>query len=402
MAPREVKFTVDSHLLRELGERLVGRQYIALAELVKNSYDADATKVEIRFEEDSIKVSDNGHGMGFEDFKDRWMRVGSTHKVGKTKSPELGRPLTGSKGVGRLAVQFLASELELLSVPQEVPGGPPAESVRAVVDWDVAVNAGELTEALANCYLGESVKDLFPLGKPHGTTVRLKYLKQAWEADEFERLAREIWFLQPPFRFISGTPGTESSGFDVEFVSDRTEAETVFNTQMARIIDLYRSRIVGKLEPAAGSQGESVKRTVQLSLELERGPVQPHRFQVPVRGNGPYLVDDLEFEIRIFNLAGRQAHGILVQEARDYMSEWGGIHIYDAGFRIPYAGPDADWLRLEVDHSHRKNRSELLPDELQAPLGLNHLPTNSRVLGVVRIDTARESMVAHGKNAGCA
>ena len=54
-----INFTVDSELLRELGERLVGRQYIALAELVKNSFDADATRVEIRIQDDSIEVSDN-------------------------------------------------------------------------------------------------------------------------------------------------------------------------------------------------------------------------------------------------------------------------------------------------------------------------------------------------------
>ena len=42
-------FTIDAALLRELGERLVGKPHIALAELVKNSYDADATEVTIKF-----------------------------------------------------------------------------------------------------------------------------------------------------------------------------------------------------------------------------------------------------------------------------------------------------------------------------------------------------------------
>ena len=71
-----------------------------------------------------------------------------------------------------------------------------------------------------------------------------------------------------------------------------------------------------------------------------------------------------------------------------------GVHIYDAGFRIPYAGADADWLNLEVDHSHRLTRSQLLPDELNVRMGLNFLPTNSRVLGVVNIDTSYESTIA--------
>ena len=64
----ELFFTVASALLRELGERLVGQAHIALAELIKNSYDADATLVELTVEEDEIVVTDNGHGMTYADF----------------------------------------------------------------------------------------------------------------------------------------------------------------------------------------------------------------------------------------------------------------------------------------------------------------------------------------------
>ena len=80
-----VNFTVDSALLRELGERLVGKPHIALAELVKNGYDADASTVTIEFalEDDCITVRDDGHGMTFDEFRDFWMRVGTTHKSEK-------------------------------------------------------------------------------------------------------------------------------------------------------------------------------------------------------------------------------------------------------------------------------------------------------------------------------
>src|SRR5262245_12889800 len=76
----KIRFSVDSALLRELGERLVGKPHIALAELVKNSYDADATKVIIRFASNRIEIIDNGHGMDFDEFKNYWMRIGSPHK----------------------------------------------------------------------------------------------------------------------------------------------------------------------------------------------------------------------------------------------------------------------------------------------------------------------------------
>src|SRR5437762_9791335 len=87
--PKAIPFSVDSALLRELGERLVGKPHIALAELIKNSYDADATKVLIRFESDSIQVIDNGHGMTFDEFHDYWMRIGSAHKQQNPVSREL-------------------------------------------------------------------------------------------------------------------------------------------------------------------------------------------------------------------------------------------------------------------------------------------------------------------------
>ena len=393
---RKVAFTVDSHLLRELGERLVGRQYIALAELVKNSYDADATKVDIRFEDDCIEVSDNGHGMTDQDFEQRWMRVGSTHKVDEKTSRTLGRRLTGSKGVGRLAVQFLASGLELISVPQETIGEeePSRRGFRATVNWDTAVEAGDLTSAEADLVPVDHSKNVFPHGKPHGTKVKLTRLKQPWKSQEFKDLAGEIWFLQPPFRGLSGTSGSEIDGFGVDLFTPSQEEESLFEAQMSRMIGLHKSRIVGRLLPNDGSKLGKGKREIQMSLELELGPPQPWRFEVPVEGDDPCLIENLEFEIRIFNLSGRQAPGIPVQTARDYMREWGGVHIYDAGFRIPYAGPDADWLELEVDHSHRMDRSKLLPEELQVPRGLYLLPTNGRVFGVVNIDTTREASAA--------
>ena len=125
-------FTIDAELLRELGERLVGKPHIALAELIKNSYDADATQVTIKFlpHKDCIEIVDNGRGMNFDEFKNFWMRIGTTHKKEK-RSRDLGRFMTGSKGVGRLAVQFLANKLEIRTVPADKnsPG------LEAYIDW---------------------------------------------------------------------------------------------------------------------------------------------------------------------------------------------------------------------------------------------------------------------------
>ena len=74
----EAFFNIDSRLLFQLGEKLVANRAVALAELVKNSYDADATSVEIRFENvktagGTIIVKDNGLGMTLNVFQKTWM-----------------------------------------------------------------------------------------------------------------------------------------------------------------------------------------------------------------------------------------------------------------------------------------------------------------------------------------
>ena len=130
--------------MRELGERLVGKPHIALAELIKNSYDADATQVTVKFspDEDCIEVNDNGHGMTFQEFKNFWMRIGTTHKKDR-KSKHLARELTGSKGVGRLAVQFLAHDLTIRTVPKDNKH----QTLEATINWEKAIEAGELTKS---------------------------------------------------------------------------------------------------------------------------------------------------------------------------------------------------------------------------------------------------------------
>lgn len=135
-------FSVDAALFRELGERLVGKPHIALAELIKNAYDADATVVSVRFGSDRIEVSDNGSGMTPEQFEGFWMRVGSPHKQDERRSGYLNRSLTGSKGVGRLAVQFLAGVLEIRTTSR----ARGARELRAVVDWAEAAQSGDLTQ----------------------------------------------------------------------------------------------------------------------------------------------------------------------------------------------------------------------------------------------------------------
>src|SRR5262245_10117873 len=108
-------FTVDTHVFRELGELLVGRDSTALIELIKNSYDADATEVVVygtsldNTQSGVIVVADNGVGMDEETFGNGFLRIASrTKDTGERRSTEFKRRYTGAKGIGRLAAHKLA------------------------------------------------------------------------------------------------------------------------------------------------------------------------------------------------------------------------------------------------------------------------------------------------------
>ena len=83
---RKARFTVDTHLFRELGELLVGRDSTALIELIKNAYDADATEVIVHGENlddperGQILVMDNGTGMTRDQFITGFLRIASRLK----------------------------------------------------------------------------------------------------------------------------------------------------------------------------------------------------------------------------------------------------------------------------------------------------------------------------------
>ena len=87
-----VSFTVESAILRELGERLVKRPETALMELIKNSHDADATECRVFSKSiDNITIVDDGTGMTLNEFKTGWMNIGTRGKSDTHFSPKYNR-----------------------------------------------------------------------------------------------------------------------------------------------------------------------------------------------------------------------------------------------------------------------------------------------------------------------
>lgn len=383
-----LQFSVDSALLRELGERLVGAPHIALAELIKNAYDADATRCIVKMRGDEIEVVDNGHGMTFDELRNFWMRVGSPHKEQQRTSRNLGRPLTGSKGVGRLAVQFLARRLRM----ETRSNSEMAEGLRVEVDWNDAVQAGDLQQATADCWRRTEVAD-FACESPHGLRIVLRGLNQQWDSDSLKNLARQVWMLRPPDFLFGKRSGDGRSDFDIDLETPDQEALEEFQQWQETVFGRWIAKITGRIRNGRHDNSEELQ--VFFKDKHASEPDEVHRETFPVAAHGQDChISEADWQILVFDLSGHLGGRIKVGDARDYFRRYGGVGLYDESFRLPYYGAEQDWLGIEHDHSHRKVRSQLLPQEMHAERALNDLPTQGRILGAVFISTGSERRAA--------
>ena len=112
-----LQFRVSAELKNILGRDLITSPDIAILELVKNSYDAHATKVEITFDDDYIAIADNGKGMSKDDLINKWLFVAYSAKSDGTEDKsyrsKFKRHYAGAKGIGRMSCDRLARNLTL-------------------------------------------------------------------------------------------------------------------------------------------------------------------------------------------------------------------------------------------------------------------------------------------------
>ena len=396
---RVANFAVDAALLQELGERLIGQSHIALAELVKNAYDADAHVCRIEFGDDEIVVSDDGHGISEQEFHSFWMRIGTTHKVDQRTSRCLQRPMTGSKGLGRLSAQFLAHETELQSTSQTRP----SNMLYAIVDWrDIRSGTDVHTVDVAWEMRNESAT--YADGSTTGTTVRLKGLRSSWDRDAIEDLGKMVWMLRPPLRYANRQALKKTaSDFYVNVSAPAIgAAQESFDAKQRALLGDWKARISGVLEDGRRAKPPHAAVTVEFKAGYPNGLEAPKVVQQtvavpirPLRDRAEPAIDRARFEILVFKNVGRQASGIPVGDVRDYLRKFGGVSVYDAGFRLPYYGSldlgGQDWLKIAEDQGRRLITSELLPDYLKTEgRYLLDLPNPGRIFGAVEVDTNHE------------
>lgn len=394
-------FTVDTHVFRELGELLVGRDSTALVELIKNSYDADATEVTVYgeslgdLERGVVMVADNGLGMDARTFEDGFLRIASrTRDVGTRRSPRFKRRFTGAKGIGRLAAHKLARILEIESLASRDGSRP--TGVLARIDWDRVEKKETLDQLTSSDAI--TVEQLQPKGRvDSGTKITLRRLRRAWTKAEHGRFLEEVQSFGPPKALIEPLPRATVNRdllfSSPQFRDAKTDAEFSVNLEgdLAPPDDYWVAAVAAAnwvIEIDALTEPDSVRFCIApTSRTIEDvGDVSIRRYRMPHPGGekGP------NFQARILLRTGA-ARGD--EKVRSWSGRASGVRVFMEGFRVlPYGESRNDWLGLDRDYAERS--SDFLSKDLARALvpsvsvsstdrpGLLHLP-NKNYFGAV-------------------
>jgi signal transduction histidine kinase len=368
-----VSFTVDTHVFRELGELLVARDSTALIELIKNSYDADATEVTVYGHSLSnkkiayIQISDNGTGMTEAAFSQGFLRIASrTKESGDRRSLRYKRRFTGAKGIGRLAAHKLAELLQVESIP-----GPEIGSdvgVKAKIDWKLVEQYQTLEELASqdeNIAIVVEPKTKKSTSR-QGTEIRLERLRRSWTDKELLRFVSEVQSFSPsefllnptkesikPYSFLLQSPKVSDVMRTAPFVSklqgDFSAGENYWPTFAASadwFVDIdavsFPNSIDYHLIP-----------TVQFRKANPTAKIQKYSIKREKSKNAP------KFQARIIVKEGQQGGGPL----KDWATANSGIRVFMEGFRVlPYGERSNDWLQLDRSYAERGRTSPYLKE----------------------------------------
>ena len=108
-------FTFAGRVIDYFGSKAITSNNTAIIELIKNSRDANSTRVDVDIIRGTIQITDNGDGMDFGDIKDKWMVIGTDSRIVNNKTRS-GRAVWGEMGIGRIACHKLGNILEITTV----------------------------------------------------------------------------------------------------------------------------------------------------------------------------------------------------------------------------------------------------------------------------------------------
>lgn len=353
---KTLHFDVSSGLKSVLGSELITDDEVAVFELVKNSFDADAKKVEVYFSKDTIIIADDGIGMSYDDIKNKWLFVAYSSKKEEKNSSNFRNNLSekryyaGSKGIGRFSSDRLGKIIHLQTRPRDEK----QNLVHSLtVDWSqFDKNHKDNFEQIGVAY--EEQYDGFI--NPHeitiketGTIITIRKTKQIWDRTKILRIKSSLAKLINPF-------GSRVDGFSITIYApeEKDEDSRVQLRASEKDKDVYSKDIVN------GEVGNFIFSTLQdkttflevhindktkkiESTLIDRGEMI-YEIQEP---NIYPLLQNAEIRCQIFFL-NTSAKLTFSRRMGLPSVQFGSVFLFRNGFRVFPIGEDGDdWFKMD-------------------------------------------------------
>jgi signal transduction histidine kinase len=354
---REIRqpFRPRARVLRLLGDELIGSPRLAVFELVKNAYDADASRVTIRLDlrrkmPPTITVQDDGEGMSLDILQNVWLVPGDDHREkqrqAQTRSPKHHRLPLGEKGLGRFAVHKLGNRIEVVTRAKG------AEECVVDINWNELIDKPFLDEAAVAIRVR---KPQVFTGTRTGTRIVIHELRTAWTRGEVRRLQRQITSVSSPFQ--------EPSGFDARLEVPGEEDWIADIPDVEQILGRAIWKFTFSLHDGAFDWTYEFRKIRGLKLEGRRKQAEADKLKLPPaagdpRGEGKVVADasttegigPVSGEFYVYDRDREVLRRLTdVQLLTDYLDDNGGIRIYRDGMRVyNYGEPGDDWLGLDL------------------------------------------------------
>lgn len=411
MAIVKKAFRPKARIMELLGEQLIKNHTLALFELIKNSYDADASYVKLTLnnineENASIEVVDDGLGMDLDTVVNIWMEPAHGHKSvfrESGKRTNKGRLPVGEKGVGRFAVHRLGRKISMSTRAYD------QDVVAVDIDWDNFSKSEYLDEAYISIETRPS-KARNP-GKT-GTKIVITDLKQEWKRGDIRRLYRAVSSMTSANLLdrennsdafvVEFNIYPESKWLDDLFDPELVISQALFEFDFQLNDDGLTYKYVYQPYPALISDYKGIiePRTIEVKLESpdffkftptnnersKKKKTRNERFSLVKSGIGPISGKILGFDLDriLYDRYLKDESGGL----SEYLKAQGGLKVYRDNLRVyNYGEPGDDWLGLD----HRRIQSPTKRMGNQQLLGEIHLELDKS--SALKEKTNREGFV---------
>ncbi len=344
-------FKPKAKLLLELGDQLIKDEGIALFELVKNAYDADATSVEIEMQnadslgKGEIIIVDNGVGMIMDTVLGVWLEPGTDFRQKQfkngTNTKKFKRVPLGEKGIGRFGAHKLGKKIELITRAQG------NNEIIVEVDWEEF----EKDEYLENVQI--AVKERKPViftGSKTGTSIKISSLRTTWNRGAVRDLYRAVNSICSPVQ----APDSFKASLKLSDKDKSDWLDNLFSWKEALRYRLFHAICTMDGDKLKYSY-EFLPWEVMNKVTKRKDTKEIKMIDVEEKTKPPidlnqHKIGKVTLELNIYDLETEIlsiATGMDKTGFRDFLKFNGGIRVYRDGIRVyDYGEPGNDWLEL--------------------------------------------------------